>query len=226
MRVLLSNLTEQGFSGSIEAALLGWDHRPAASVVTCAVEVGRLSEGESSLSLPVADPLFWSAETPSLYTLLLTLKDPSGRAVETIPLMTGIRAVEIKEGLLLVNGARVMFKGVNRHEHHPDFGRAVPYESMVRDVELMKRHNVNAVRTSHYPDDPRFYDLCDRYGLYVINEADVECHGMDAAGDWDRLSGIRPGDRRTWTGPPAWWSATRTMRASCSGLSGTNPVSV
>ena len=89
-----------------------------------------------------------------------------------------------------------MFKGVNRHEHHPDFGRAVPYESMVRDVELMKRHNVNAVRTSHYPDDPRFYDLCDRYGLYVIDEADVECHGMASAGDWNRLSG-----------DPAWESA-------------------
>lgn len=196
VRVLLSNRTEQGFAGSIEAALLGSDRRPAASMVTCAVEVGPLSEGNSSLSMPVADPLLWSAEMPSLYALLLTLKDHSGKAIETVPLMTGIRAVEIREGMLLVNGVRVMFKGVNRHEHHPDFGRAVPYESMVRDVVLMKRHNVNAVRTSHYPDDPRFYELCDRYGLYVIDEADVECHGMDSAGDWNRLSG-----------DPAWESA-------------------
>jgi beta-galactosidase/evolved beta-galactosidase subunit alpha len=81
-----------------------------------------------------------------------------------------------------------MFKGVNRHEHHPDFGRAVPYDDMVRDVQLMKRHNINAVRTSHYPDDPRFYDLCDEYGLYVIDEADLECHGMEFVGDVSRIS--------------------------------------
>jgi len=95
------------------------------------------------------------------------MKNRAGETVETVPITTGIRTVEIKDGTLLVNSTRVMFKGVNRHEHHPDFGRAVPFESMVRDVELMKRHNVNAVRTSHYPDDPRFYDLCDRHGLYV-----------------------------------------------------------
>ncbi len=196
MRVLLHNAAEQAFAGSAEAVLLRSDLRSAAPMVSRTVELGALSTGDVSLTLSVPDAAPWSAEMPALYTLLLTLKDRAGRAVETVPVTTGIRAVEIREGMLLVNGTRVMFKGVNRHEHHPDFGRAVPYESMVRDVELMKRHNVNAVRTSHYPDDPRFYELCDRYGLYVIDEADVECHGMDSAGDWNRLSG-----------DPAWEAA-------------------
>ncbi|MFI5369465.1 MAG: glycoside hydrolase family 2 TIM barrel-domain containing protein, partial [Spirochaetia bacterium] len=196
IRVLLHNETGQAFTGSLEALLLRPDRRPAAPAVSTALELGSLSQGDASLRVSVPDPFPWSAETPSLYTLLLTMKDRAGGTVETVPITTGIRSVEIRDGTLRVNGARVMFKGVNRHEHHPDFGRAVPYESMVRDVELMKRHNVNAVRTSHYPDDPRFYDLCDRYGLYVIDEADVECHGMDSAGDWNRLSG-----------DPAWESA-------------------
>ena len=196
IRVLLHNETEQAFAGSLDAVLLRADQRPAVSSVSHAVELGPQSQGDASLSLSVPDPCLWSAETPCLYTLLLTMKDRAGEPVETVPITTGIRTVEIIDGTLRVNGTRVMFKGVNRHEHHPDFGRAVPYESMVRDVELMKRHNVNAVRTSHYPDDPRFYDLCDRYGLYVIDEADVECHGMDSAGDWNRLSG-----------DPAWESA-------------------
>jgi beta-galactosidase/evolved beta-galactosidase subunit alpha len=196
VRVLLRNETGQSFAGSLEAVLLRADQRPAAPSVSRAVELGPNSPGDASLTLSVPDPSLWSAETPSLYTLLLAMKDRAGNPVETVPITTGIRTVEIRDGTLHVNGARVMFKGVNRHEHHPDFGRAVPYESMVRDAVLMKRHNVNAVRTSHYPDDPLFYDLCDRYGLYVIDEADVECHGMDSAGDWNRLSG-----------DPAWESA-------------------
>jgi beta-galactosidase/beta-glucuronidase len=196
IRALFHNTAELTFAGSLEAVLLGPDRRSAAPMASCAVELGPLSPGDASPSLSVPGPSLWSAETPELYTLLLTLKDRSGETVETVPVTTGIRGVEIREGTLRVNGTRVMFKGVNRHEHHPDFGRAVPYESMVRDVELMKRHNINAVRTSHYPDDPRFYDLCDRYGLYVIDEADVECHGMDSAGDWNRLSA-----------DPAWESA-------------------
>ncbi len=196
IRLLLHNETGRAFTGSLEAQLLRPDRRPAASLVSRAVEIGALSQGDASFTVSVQDPSLWSAEMPSLYTLLLAMKDRAGGPVETIPITTGIRTVEIKDGALRVNGTRVMFKGVNRHEHHPDFGRAVPYESMVRDVELMKRHNVNAVRTSHYPDDPRFYDLCDRCGLYVIDEADVECHGMDSAGDWNRLSG-----------DPSWESA-------------------
>ncbi len=189
IRVLFHNETGKTFAGSLDVVLLHADQRPAAPLVSHPVELSAQSQGHASLSLAVPDPCLWSAETPCLYTLLVTMKDRTGEPVETVPISTGVRTVEIKDGTLRVNGTRVMFKGVNRHEHHPDFGRAVPFESMVRDVELMKRHNVNAVRTSHYPNDPRFYDLCDRYGLYVIDEADVECHGMDHAGDWNRLSG-------------------------------------
>ncbi|MBI5725733.1 MAG: DUF4981 domain-containing protein [Planctomycetes bacterium] len=126
----------------------------------------------------IANPQKWSAENPYLYTAILALKDPAGHVVEVVPVKVGFRSVEIKGGNLLVNGARIMFKGVNRHEHHPDLGRAVPIEAMNQDILLMKRHNINAIRTSHYPDDPRFYDLCDRFGLYLIDECDLETHGF------------------------------------------------
>jgi beta-galactosidase/evolved beta-galactosidase subunit alpha len=136
------------------------------------------------MKMPVANPLKWSAETPDLYTLLLTLKDSAGATIEVTPVKVGFRTVQIDGGNLLVNGVAIKFKGVNRHEHHPDLGRAVPIEAMVQDIVLMKRHNINAVRTSHYPDDPRWYDLCDQYGLYLIDECDLETHGFGQASGW------------------------------------------
>ncbi|MGH7214037.1 MAG: glycoside hydrolase family 2 TIM barrel-domain containing protein, partial [Tepidisphaeraceae bacterium] len=132
----------------------------------------------ADLRMRVIDPRKWNAEEPNLYTLLVTLRNDRDEVVECVPLAVGFRDVQVKEGNLLVNGVRVMFKGVNRHEHHPDLGRTVPYESMMQDVLLMKRHNINAVRTSHYPPDPRWLDLCDRHGLYVIDECDLETHGF------------------------------------------------
>jgi beta-galactosidase len=125
----------------------------------------------------VANPRKWTAETPNLYTLLLTLFDADGRTTEVIPCRVGFRKVEMKDGNLLVNGQRVIFKGVNRHEHDPDTGQVVSEASMVRDIKLMKQHNINAVRTAHYPNVPRWYELCDEYGLYLIDEANVESHG-------------------------------------------------
>ncbi|MBM7571937.1 beta-galactosidase subunit alpha [Aquibacillus albus] len=136
----------------------------------------------------ISKPNKWSAEDPYLYNLLLSLKDGTGEVSEVIPTRVGFRSVELKDGVFLVNGVAIMLKGVNRHDHHPDLGRAVPIEWMIKDVELMKQHNINAVRTAHYPNDPRFYDLCDRYGLYVIDEADLETHGFDVIGNWDQLS--------------------------------------
>ena len=141
-----------------------------------------------ALELTVENPHRWSAEDPSLYSLLLTVGNASADVLEVIVQRVGFRTVEIRDGSLRINGRAVKFKGVNRHDHHCDFGRAVPLEAMVEDVLLMKRHNINAVRTSHYPNDPRFYDLCDRYGLYVIEECDVECHGLMHADDINRLS--------------------------------------
>ena len=127
--------------------------------------------------LQVTDPLKWTAETPDLYTLKLTNLD--GKKVsECIRINVGFRKVEIKDSQVLVNGQPVLFKGVNRHELDPDGGYVVSRERMLQDVMLMKRANINAVRTSHYPDDPYFYDLCDKYGLYMIAEANFEAHGL------------------------------------------------
>ncbi|RPJ01526.1 MAG: DUF4981 domain-containing protein [Candidatus Aminicenantes bacterium] len=120
----------------------------------------------------------WSAETPELYRLVLELRDASGKAIEAVTSKIGFRTSEIKDGHLLVNGAAVLLKGVNRHEHDPATGHVISEESMRRDIELMKQSNINAVRTCHYPDDPRWYELCDEYGLYVVDEANIESHGM------------------------------------------------
>ncbi|KAB8195984.1 DUF4981 domain-containing protein [Nonomuraea phyllanthi] len=120
----------------------------------------------------------WSAERPRLYRGTLTA------AGETIELAIGFRSVEIAGGRLLVNGAPVLFRGVNRHEHHPERGRALDRDTMIRDIELMKRHNVNAVRTAHYPPHPEFLRLCDEYGLWVVDECDIETHGFIYAG-WE-----------------------------------------
>ncbi|SDM57716.1 glycoside hydrolase family 2 TIM barrel-domain containing protein [Sediminibacillus halophilus] len=136
----------------------------------------------------VENPHPWSAEDPYLYRLLISLQSQSGETTEVIPVRVGFRKVELHDGLFYVNGKAIKLKGVNRHDHHPDLGRAVPLSWMEEDIRLMKQHNINAVRTSHYPNDPRFYDLCDQYGLYVIDEADLETHGFDVLGDWSRLS--------------------------------------
>ncbi|WP_163101086.1 beta-galactosidase subunit alpha [Peribacillus alkalitolerans] len=136
----------------------------------------------------VPAPRKWSAEDPNLYTLLLYLKDEEGHVLEVIPYKIGFRSIEIKEGNLKVNGKTIMFKGVNRHDHDPDTGRTVSLEKMRQDIIMMKQYNINAVRTAHYPNDPRFYDLCDEYGLYVIDETDLETHGFELLGDANRLS--------------------------------------
>jgi len=126
----------------------------------------------------VANPRKWSAETPDLYIVLLELNNESGACIHSARCNFGFRAVEIHGERLLVNGVPVKLKGVNRHEFHPDWGQAVPVEVMLEDVRLMKQHNINAVRTAHYPNDTRWLDICDLYGLYVIDEADIESHGV------------------------------------------------
>ena len=124
----------------------------------------------------VPQPRLWSAETPYLYTLVVTLKTPDGE--ESARCTVGFRKIEIRDRQLLVNGARVMIKGVNLHDHHDTAGKTVPREAMEADVRLMKQFNVNAVRTAHYPKDPYYYELFDRYGIYVVDEANIEAHAF------------------------------------------------
>jgi len=140
-------------------------------------------EVAAQISLAISAPRQWTAEDPNLYTLLFVLKDAQGMVMETGAIRVGFRVIHIQEGKLHVNGKPIIIKGVNRNEFDPDFGFTVTVESMVKDILLMKQNNINTVRTSHYPNDSRWLELCDRYGLYVIDETDLETHGCLLAGD-------------------------------------------
>jgi beta-galactosidase len=131
------------------------------------------------LSTSVPGPELWTAETPYLYTLVLTLLSPDGSALDFESCRFGFRRIELKDGLLSLNGRRLVLRGVNRHEHHPVRGRALTEEDMMQEIKLIKQLNFNAVRTSHYPADSRWYDLCDAYGLYIIDETNLETHGVE-----------------------------------------------
>lgn len=126
----------------------------------------------------VTDPMLWTSETPYLYRLTISLEDSLGRVAEQVRQRIGFRSVEIKDGMLLVNGRQVRLRGVNRHEHDPFTAHVMTEERMQQDIRLMKAANVNAVRTSHYPNCPRWYELCDSAGIYVMDEADAETHGL------------------------------------------------
>jgi beta-galactosidase/beta-glucuronidase len=169
---------------SVEVRLSDADGRPTFTKPLSgqvAVEAG----GKVTLDLeqPVTNPEKWSDEQPYLYTLLIFLKDAAGNILEVESCQVGFRKVEIRDGQIHVNGAPILLNGVNRHEHDPDTGHTVTVESMLQDIHLMKQFNINAVRTSHYPNHPRWYDLCDQYGIYVFDEANIESHGV-----WDRLT--------------------------------------
>ena len=131
----------------------------------------------------------WSPDKPNLYVLTASLKDAKGNVREVVRIDTGFRLFEQKEGNFYLNGQRFFIRGVNRHDHHPKFGRHVPVETMVQDVKLMKQHNINTVRTSHYPNDERWYYICNRYGMALIDEANIESHGVS---DWI------PGNSTNW----------------------------
>lgn len=136
--------------------------------------VGKGSEVTLSFDCGRVKP--WSAETPTLYRLRVVLTDPSGQDIETTTIRIGFRHIEITNREFLVNGAAVLIKGVNRHDHCDVTGKVISEALMRQDIETMKQHNINAVRTSHYPNDPRFYELCDEYGLYVVDECNIEAH--------------------------------------------------
>ncbi|MEZ4886366.1 MAG: glycoside hydrolase family 2 TIM barrel-domain containing protein [Chitinophagales bacterium] len=127
---------------------------------------------------PISNPAKWTAETPSLYQLTLQLLNETGNPIQVISSKVGFRKAEIKNGQFLLNGQPIYFKGVNRHEFDPFNGRTISEASMIEDIKLIKQHNFNAVRTSHYPNIPRWYELCDEYGLYVMDEANLESHEL------------------------------------------------
>ena len=135
------------------------------------------ADGTITHTFSVEEPKQWSAEAPNLYRLYVTLKKGT-EVLEIVPNNVGFRKVEIKDGQLLINGKAVLIKGADRHEMDPDGGYVVSLDRMIQDIRTMKQYNINAVRTSHYPNDPRWYDLCDQYGIYVTAEANVESHGM------------------------------------------------
>ncbi len=135
----------------------------------------------AQLTAPVPNPAKWTAETPNRYTLVLSVVDSTGRVTEATSSKIGFRQIGWGPDGLKINDREVILYGVNRHDHDPVHGKAVPRAAMERDVQLMKQFNINAVRTSHYPNDPYFYDLCDRYGIYVLDEANIETHKLAGA---------------------------------------------
>ena len=161
--------------GTVEARIL--DGTTVIASASSPVSSGGALAADLSLDMDVTAPRLWSAEEPNLYDLVLTLKDGQGSVVDIRGGKVGFREVGIRsDGALIINGRRMVFHGVNRHDFSPVNGRAISDEEIEEDIKTMKRLNINAVRTSHYPNDPVFYDLCDKYGLYVLAEADVECH--------------------------------------------------
>ncbi|MBR7184279.1 MAG: DUF4981 domain-containing protein [Clostridia bacterium] len=155
-------------------------------------------DGSGKIEIPVNNPALWSDETPTLYVLRLQAGS------ECIRIPVGFRRVEIKGKVVYINGKKVKAKGVNRHDSHPILGHATPMDHMLEDLYIMKRHNVNMVRTSHYPNDPRFVGLCDKLGFYVCDETDLETHGMQRAGNWDEMT-----DSDDWT--PAYLDRVERM---------------
>jgi beta-galactosidase len=146
-----------------------------ASATVQPLEAGE--EITTALKIPVENPEKWTHETPNLYTVYIVQKR-GGESIEAVTCRTGFRKIEVRNSQVLLNGQPILFKGVNRVEHDPVHGKTVPLEHLERDVRLMKQHNINCIRTAHYPHDPDFYDLCDEWGMLVIDEANVESHGM------------------------------------------------
>ncbi|MFT3751564.1 MAG: glycoside hydrolase family 2 TIM barrel-domain containing protein [Paludibacter sp.] len=157
------------------ASILNLDHK-AALMNEWNPQRGARKTGR--LKAEIKNPLKWTAETPNLYTLNITLEDSTGKVVERVRQRIGFRSVEIKDGQMLVNGKPVRLRGVNRHEHDPRLGKVMTEALMLKDILLMKQANINAVRTCHYPNVTRWYELCDSLGLYVMDEADIEEHGL------------------------------------------------
>lgn len=186
----LENLAPQASAVTLEYALYDGEvvlHQGTTGSLTVA------RSAETAFSIEVKRPQQWSAESPYLYHLVMTLKDAHGQVLEVIPQRVGFRDIKVRDGVFYVNNRYLKLHGVNRHDNDHQKGRAVGMDRVERDLILMKQHNINSVRTAHYPNDPRFYELCDIYGLFVMAETDVESHGFANVGDLSRI-----------TDDPAW----------------------
>jgi len=188
----VSMLLPEGVKGTVDARLLSEDN----AIAVASVELFF----ETQVNIPVKSPLLWSAEKPNLYKLELRIMDDSGELNEIVVQDVGFRRIEIIGNVMHVNGKRVEFFGTNRHEFSCETGRAITREQMESDIITMKRFNINALRTSHYPNHPFTYELCDRYGIYVIDEVNMESHGR-----WHNIStsslgvdAALPGDNPDW----------------------------
>ncbi|MBQ9875252.1 MAG: hypothetical protein IJM30_12425 [Thermoguttaceae bacterium] len=211
--VTLQNNTAQNQEGTVVIAIAALNPKntnlPDANIGGAAPNKGDDAEFELkaneqktvSFEIPVKSPFLWSAETPWLYPTNLKVYNEDYEATLDANFNIGFRKVEIKDGELLVNNKAILIKGVDRHEHHPFSGHALTEEGMVQDIALMKALNINAVRTCHYPDEPLWYDLCDKYGLYLVDEANIESHGMGYG-------------KESLANPPEWKAAhlNRTQR--------------
>ncbi|MFN7993704.1 MAG: glycoside hydrolase family 2 TIM barrel-domain containing protein [Bryobacteraceae bacterium] len=187
LSVKVQNLGSEPAAASVEASLFDDSDRPVFSTLVSKVTVRPGGEGSATFDQPVPNPKKWSAEEPNLYRLLITLKDAGGRLIESIPWDAGFRQSEIRGNQILFNGRKLYLKGVDQHEFDPDTGMVVTRDRMLQDFRLMKQNNINAVRTSHYPHVPEWYALCDRFGIYVLDEANIESHGYGAY-DHSRIS--------------------------------------
>ncbi|WP_115719521.1 glycoside hydrolase family 2 TIM barrel-domain containing protein [Gallaecimonas mangrovi] len=174
LSVEVANTDTKNTSGTVAAAL--YDGNKVLWQQQQPFDAGAGQNVMVSMNHDFAKVKTWSAEKPNLYQLVMTLKQ-GGKVSQVVRQQVGFRSVELKDGQLLVNGKAIYIKGVNRHEHDPVTGQTVSRESMLRDIKMMKQNNINAVRSSHYPNDPYWYKLCDQYGLYVIDEANMEAQG-------------------------------------------------
>lgn len=171
----VKNLLPEKENATIKCEIIDDDNK---SVYSSEKEFSVADDFKTSFNTHIKDVLQWSAETPNLYTLIISLK-ADDELVDVTSQKIGFRTVEIKNRQLMVNGSPITIRGVNRHEHDPVTGRTITVKSMIKDIQLMKQYNINAVRGSHYPNRIEWYALCDKYGLYVIDEANIEAHGSD-----------------------------------------------
>ena len=178
LRLKARSLTGKAVSGSVNSQLFDADNRQVVTLPEAKLALAADgSDSVAKVELPVTAPRLWSAEDPYLYTLVVTLTGSDG-SQDIRSCKVGFRQVDIRDGNLLFNGKAIKFKGVNRHETSPENGRTLTREEMLQDILLFKQYNINTVRTSHYPNHYYWYQLCDRYGIYVVAEANVETHGM------------------------------------------------